>query len=89
VSKLERNGNDDPAATAKGKRHKRRKIGEYIEDDTPKAFRRLMAMNSGAERKSGLDDDAGMAKDTKPKLKMGAKKEIKMMPGENWSEFSR
>lgn len=92
-------GKVSPAA-AKTKRHSKRRRAD--DDDTPRAFARLMQFQAGQKRPSGLDDGAPKTKKTKredatlPKSEKtstvstgeGLKEKPKILPGEKLSEFA-
>src|ERR1700712_5531402 len=67
------------------KQKKEQKRDQYKEDDTPKAFRRLMAFQEGKRVRNGLDDGSAPSR-KKRKVEGSAKTEVNATsnaPGED------
>lgn len=75
-------------APSKGTKRKR---GRGADDDTPRAFKRLMAFTKGQTKRSGLDDGVDKSKGSKAAEKDKPEKEgavPSIRPGESLSDFA-
>ncbi|KAL7794962.1 hypothetical protein V8C37DRAFT_375068 [Trichoderma ceciliae] len=73
-------------ATSKGQVEKKRVRNPGRDDDTPRAFKRLMAMAGGKKVRTGLDDGHTGGKTTKDTTMASEKLQIR--PGEDLGTFS-